>query len=509
MIVHNPVVGDARVRKEAKSISDAGYDVDLYGYGTPTTVARIENTRLKIIEKTPMISALSILIRLTQKAVTRLIARDSSAAGLTWDFWLSYASVIVSFALLQLGKIDNYNMLLVVLIAQTISLVSKLEFNTSLTNFITTNTSVFFVVSLLAASYKLFFYYTIFMIAGGITLFGLVALNRFGILDKILYRHSLPATYRHIARKLASAVKAENYDVVHVHDTIALLAAEKLKNKNSSLKIIWDAHEIYPEISYKTGNGQRFMYKIIAKASSKIDHFITINESIADYYSKNFPKLPEATILMNAARKVDNIESKVSPLRERTGISASQFVLLFQGGLGVDRGIDILLQAAYSLPKNWSIVFMGKGVMVPEIERTIAKLNVSREADRPAISLIPPAPYDELAEWTSGADLGIIPYENMNLNFLYCTPNKLWEYPNASVPILASGMVEMSKMISKYKTGILMPENFSETDILEVLKKLDRSSLDVMVEKCREFNKVEHWEKYEVRLRDLYLKIAS
>ncbi|HYE68658.1 MAG TPA: hypothetical protein VEA58_08600, partial [Anaerovoracaceae bacterium] len=47
------------------------------------------------------------------------------------------------------------------------------------------------------------------------------------------------------------------------------------------------------------------------------------------------------------------------------------------------------------------------------------------------VVFIPPAPQNDLALWTAGGTIGIIPYEKIGLNHWFCTPNKLWEYPNA------------------------------------------------------------------------------
>lgn len=212
---------------------------------------------------------------------------------------------------------------------------------------------------------------------------------------------------------------------------------------------------------------------------------------------------------MNAARIVRLEQLNNSPLHKSAGIAENQFVLLFQGRLSKDRGVKILLEAVDKIPANWSIVFMGAGPLVEEVDRMISLLKDRRPSGQATIAHIMPAPYHELAQWTAGADLGVIPYVNVGPNHLYCTPNKLWEYPNAGVPILASSMVEMSKMIEKYQTGMLLPREFTSSDIVDILEQTDRAKLDQLVEKCWNFNKEEHWEKYEKRLVSLYNEIVQ
>src|SRR5690606_35834587 len=56
----------------------------------------------------------------------------------------------------------------------------------------------------------------------------------------------------------------------------------------------------------------------------------------------------------------------------------------------------------------------------------------------PKIKIIDPVPQEELLLWTQGATVGAIPYPITCLNHWGCAPNKLWEYPGAGVPIIAT-----------------------------------------------------------------------
>src|SRR5690606_20535366 len=52
------------------------------------------------------------------------------------------------------------------------------------------------------------------------------------------------------------------------------------------------------------------------------------------------------------------------------------------------------------------------------------------------------------------ADLGVIPYLGDELlNNYYCTPNKLFEYIHAEVPICASNLPELVRFVDGFKIG--------------------------------------------------------
>lgn len=532
MLVHNPVTGDARVRKEARSLVEAGHAVDLFGYGDPAEApAMLEGAKLTIVRKTPAVSFYGKGIWRLRDLASRM--RGSPFLGavtsssthpatttqaiqiliLVYHAVVLGGTVLVPAAALSNGHLTEtlfglsalFGIVLLVAAWQRM-IVTVLGFVASLVFVAVTAVAV-----LPSRSFVLWLLLTtcIALTTVCTALLALRSVRSTGFFTSFQNRITLPAAHRHIANLLAKTVDPERYDVIHAHDIIALMSAMKLKRNNPELIVVWDAHELYPELSYKSKAAQKFMCDVIAGASGKIDHFITINNSFVDYYRRNFPKLPQATVLMNAARRVGETGTGDSPLRPAAGIADDQLVLLFQGGLSPDRGIDLLLEAAEHMPENWSLVFMGNGPLAKEVDMKIKALDCLRPIGRGAIAHIVPAPYHELASWTAGADLGIIPYRNSNLNHLYCTPNKLWEYPNAGVPILASGLVEMTSMIEEHHTGILLPREFSASDILRVLEQTGHETLERLKENCRKFNEVEHWGKYERRLTALYDGIAS
>src|SRR5699024_5465976 len=194
-----------------------------------------------------------------------------------------------------------------------------------------------------------------------------------------------------------------------------------------------------------------------------VDGFITLNQSIADFYREKYTDLPAAVLLPNAVERVaqTNYDGR---LHDKAGLNPDQKILLFQGGYSLHRGIPALLEASNLLREDWSLVFMGWGKLEAEI-REYADAESDRPEGRARVAMVPSAPHDELLKWTAGASLGTIPYENTGLNHLYCSPNKLWEYPAAGVPILASNMPEMKKKIDDYGIGITVDRKLDPEEI--------------------------------------------
>ena len=415
MVVHNSVLFDARVRKEARSLSDNNFKVDIFGFSSKEVEVpnHIENCNLKIA---------NLFRNKTKKEKIK------------------------------------------VTIFKAIKKISKIKF-----------------------------------------------------LDKLVQKYILSQLIEvrllTVVNLIYSEIDGDKYDVIHAHDIIGLMVAMKLKKKYCSLKIVWDAHEFYPEIVNLNRPDEQPVYRnlyrqVIIKSSSKIDFFITINESAKKYYQKNFPKLPPATILMNASRRPQKKPLQYGSLRSMASLAKDQRVVIFLGGLSLGRGIKMLLDAVDRLPVNWSILFMGSGPLEDEISQKILTTKRLRPKGRDPLNILPMVDLDDLSFWTSQADVGVIPYENIGPNHLYCTPNKIWDYASSGIPIIATNLPEMSLLIKKYNLGFLLPKIFSDDDFLNILKKFDDSKIKEISGNCVKFSEKECWEKYEPNLIKIYEDIA-
>ena len=53
------------------------------------------------------------------------------------------------------------------------------------------------------------------------------------------------------------------------------------------------------------------------------------------------------------------------------------------------------------------------------------------------------------------ADAGIIPYQATCLNNYFCTPNKLFEFIAAGLPIVASDLPEINRLVLGHQLGLV------------------------------------------------------
>jgi hypothetical protein len=109
--------------------------------------------------------------------------------------------------------------------------------------------------------------------------------------------------------------------------------------------------------------------------------------------------------------------------------------------------------------------------------------------------------------WTAGGEIGVIPYENTGLNHWFCSPNKIWEFPNAGLPLLVSPFPELRKSVDIYRNGWLLPETEDTSYIGRLISSLSPEQIKEASFNSRKFIEENNWSFYEKRLVELYSKL--
>ncbi|GAB7533047.1 hypothetical protein PS3A_54630 [Pseudomonas sp. 3A(2025)] len=239
--------------------------------------------------------------------------------------------------------------------------------------------------------------------------------------------------------------RGHSADIVVAHD-LPMLAVARTLAAESGARLVYDSHELYSEQEFARWQ-QATWADIERRHIQACDRVITVNPSIAAELQKRYG-LSEVFVIHNAERLEPPLP-RSRYLHERFGIAEDQQILLFQGGLSAGRHLTELVQAM-GLLKTASVhlVLLGDGQLAEALRRLVDRLGL-----QPRVHLHPAVAQARLLSITSTADAGIIPYQPICLNNYYCTPNKLFEFIAAGLPILASDLPELRRLVHDQQIG--------------------------------------------------------
>jgi glycosyltransferase involved in cell wall biosynthesis len=114
--------------------------------------------------------------------------------------------------------------------------------------------------------------------------------------------------------------------------------------------------------------------------------------------------------------------------------------------------------------------FLGRGSLTEDLAAQSERLGVS---DR--VHFLPAVPFEELAEWTCSADVGVQLLQNTCANHYTTDSNKLFEYAMAGLPVIASNFPEIRKILDDWEFGIAV-DPADQDAVLEAILRLANDS---------------------------------
>lgn len=226
------------------------------------------------------------------------------------------------------------------------------------------------------------------------------------------------------------------------------LPANYLVSRIKRIPLIYDSHEYFtgvPELQ------DRKIVKGIWKWIEKrifpnLKYIYTVSQSIADLYKEEYNR--EVKVVRNLSLGWKPVNK---PSRYELGIAEEKRILILQGsGINIERGAEEAVEAMLYV-ENAILLIIGEGDVMDQLKKSVDQMDLSGK-----ILFINKMPYAKLLEYTSLGDVGLTFDKDTNLNYRYSLPNKLFDYIQARVPVLASKLVEVEKIIRNYEIGELI-----------------------------------------------------
>jgi glycosyltransferase involved in cell wall biosynthesis len=204
----------------------------------------------------------------------------------------------------------------------------------------------------------------------------------------------------------------------------------------------------------------------------------TVCDGIAAHLSRDF-RMPVITVRNVPWRHPDAIGAQAgahgsedeASLHVRCGVPDTTAVVIYQGMLQTGRGLETAVRAMASLPAlHFAIIGAG-----PLREPLAALAAAGGCADR--VHFLGEVDFRALVFLTRGAFAGLAPFQPLSASYLYSLPGKLFEYIQAGVPVIATSLPEILKVVDGYGVGICLPEYTPEALASALQRWLDDGAL--------------------------------
>ena len=146
------------------------------------------------------------------------------------------------------------------------------------------------------------------------------------------------------------------------------------------------------------------------------------------------------------------------------------------------------------------MLIIGGGDVVGWLQKWVLVLNISDK-----VIFKPRMLYADLLHYTTNADAGLTLDKGTNLNYRFSLPNKLFDYIQAGIPVIASPLPEIQKVIDTYQVGCYIPDHEPvnmANKINEVIA--DQEQMKIWKKNCSFASLELNWEKEEKKVIDIY-----
>lgn len=239
------------------------------------------------------------------------------------------------------------------------------------------------------------------------------------------------------------------------------LLANYLASAIRHLPLVHDCHEYFRGVPELNGRpGTRRVWKIIEDyIFPKLNIVYAVNASIAHIYQEEYRK--EVKVIQNMPFRKTIGKSKT---KKELGIPEDHRIILYQGAVNVDRGLDEAIESMKYLKTNATLLIIGNGDVLGKLKKQVVEKGLSEK-----VMFTGQIPLENLPSYTMMADIGLSIEKDVSLNYHFCLPNKFLDYIQANVPVLISPLVEMKAIVEKYNIG----EMITSHDPVYLAEKMD------------------------------------
>jgi len=244
--------------------------------------------------------------------------------------------------------------------------------------------------------------------------------------------------------------QVEPHDIWHGMWAGSLPALPRVARRHGGATV-YDARDVYLR-SLQFGNMPRWERALITPFERRWAHEVGAVVQVSDQYAAMMRRdlgLTDVPVVRNCPDRFEPPTPRPERIRQLLDLPATTTIVLYQGGLLDDRGLEQSMDAILAVP-DAVLVLMGFGSQEERFRKVAAS---ARYAGK--VFVIDAVSPQELLMWSASSDIMIMCYPPDTENHRYVTPQKLWEAMAAGVPVVASDMPGFASVVNEVDCGVL------------------------------------------------------
>lgn len=263
-------------------------------------------------------------------------------------------------------------------------------------------------------------------------------------------RKSNESYYGYLYRTVKSILN-KKINLIHAHRISGFLPAIFVKILRPNMRIIYDKHDIHK-------------YDFIF---DRLQFFADYTIVCSELHLKHIKKFKKKSIMVSNYSDFKPITKyKKKKIRGKFGLKDSEVLVLFQGSIIKDYGLDMLIDILPNLNSNIKIGILG-WVKDKEYWDEIKKKFTDK------VIYFGTKEYEEMNDYVGAADIGVVLFQKSKLT-LFGNPAKLFEFISCKVPVIVTDIECVSKYIKKYKNGVIVK---NKKELANAINKLSNKKI--------------------------------
>jgi glycosyltransferase involved in cell wall biosynthesis len=270
--------------------------------------------------------------------------------------------------------------------------------------------------------------------------------------------------------------------------------------------LISDLHEVFPEQDerFTSNTARRYWRSLEASGLAASDGIICVNAAVAEYVRTTHGPAAPITLIHNSVPYVKGAASGPT-LHSFYPIPDGARIMLFVGSLRPHKNLEVVIQGfdAANLD-GWVLAVLGEGPLLVELQAIVRRRRLEGR-----VFLGRHVPQRDLIGVATSSDMALLPYQAYGFNHLIATPNKLFEYIQARLPIATSRLPMVERIVSVHGNGAFVDFSTARTTaaglvsfVRDVVPSVSPAALEAA---AREFS----WENEEARLMDVTNQVMA